>query len=235
MSTTAATAEIENDSGVNARVNNVIFDIGNVIVAWEPFRALQSFYATEAECHAALHQLDFADWNREQDRGRSWEDAIAAAAAHEARDIFAAYAQGLEAAHSRRVEGTSELIARLLQEREDVRVGGCTNASLKTVSIMKQTAPILHQLHNHSRIRSDASGRPIGAGIVVSAEEGVVKPDPAIFKTCLSRFNIVAEETLFVDDSLANCQGARSVGMKAHHFHTADKLEAALQTYGLLS
>lgn len=231
------------DNGVSqTRIRNVIFDIGNVIVAWEPFQALQSFYSTEEECHANLDELNFADWNREQDRGRSWEEGIQAVACPNKAQVFAAYAEGLEAAHSRPVEGTTNLIDKLLKLGH-IRVGGCTNASLRTFSIMKQTAPILHRLDSNSESQSsDASTTSstcsttssVGAGIVVSAEETLVKPDPAIFQTCLERFQMVAEETLFVDDSLANCQGAQSVGMKAHQFQTASQLEAALKHYGLL-
>lgn len=52
-------------------------------------------------------------------------------------------------------------------------------------------------------------------GIVTSFAEGVCKPDPQIFSTVLSRYNLKPEETLMLDDSEANCASAESLGMQS--------------------
>ena len=207
------------------KLKNIIFDIGNVIVAWEPFLALNAIYDDIDSMKQGLKEANFEEWNREQDRGRTWQDGIALApAGSDASKVYEAYYEGLREAHSQRVEGTTELIQQLLEAKNKddgstIQIGGCTNASLETFVYMKQSAPILEKFTK---------------GIVVSAEEHVVKPDKTIFEICLKRFNFNPEETMFVDDSSQNCVGARSVGMHAHQFTTSQGLEMELQKYELL-
>ncbi len=71
-------------------------------------------------------------------------------------------------------------------------------------------------------------------GVIVSAHERLLKPDPAIFELLLSRYGLKAKECLFIDDSAANVAGARDVGMAAHHFKDAAGLEHALIAYDLI-
>lgn len=70
------------------------------------------------------------------------------------------------------------------------------------------------------------------ADVVVSAHEGVVKPDPAIYEVLFSRNALVPEQTIFIDDSAANVAAAREFGMHAHHFIGADGLRAVLEEHG---
>jgi 2-haloacid dehalogenase len=71
--------------------------------------------------------------------------------------------------------------------------------------------------------------------VVVSGREGLVKPDPAIFRLLLARnAGLEAGRCLFVDDSPANLRGAEAVGMRAHHFRDAPTLAATLRGLGLL-
>ena len=69
------------------------------------------------------------------------------------------------------------------------------------------------------------------AGIVLSCEEHVVKPDPKIYQTLLERFGLRAEECLFLDDCVGNVQGARKAGLEAEVFdlpHAEEFLEKLL-------
>jgi len=52
-------------------------------------------------------------------------------------------------------------------------------------------------------------------GIVTSFAEGVCKPDSGLFETVLRRFGLRAGESLLLDDSEANCETARKMGMEA--------------------
>jgi len=70
--------------------------------------------------------------------------------------------------------------------------------------------------------------------IVVSGEEKLLKPDPAIYYLALRRFGLRPEEALFIDDREINVEGARAVGMHAHLFVDAEDLRARLQAEGLL-
>jgi 2-haloacid dehalogenase len=71
-------------------------------------------------------------------------------------------------------------------------------------------------------------------GVIVSGREGVLKPDRAIFDLLTRRYDLSATECLFIDDSPANVAGAKLVGMEAHHFQAADRLESELVARGLL-
>lgn len=65
--------------------------------------------------------------------------------------------------------------------------------------------------------------------IVISAEEGVIKPDPAIYQIALGRLNARAETTLFLDDYLPNVQAAQALGMTAVQFLDNDQARADIQ------
>jgi 2-haloacid dehalogenase len=71
-------------------------------------------------------------------------------------------------------------------------------------------------------------------GAVVSAYEGVVKPDPEIFRRLLERFELTAESTLFVDDSARNVQAAQRLGIQAVLFESPAAFEQLLAEAGLL-
>ena len=72
-------------------------------------------------------------------------------------------------------------------------------------------------------------------GTVVSAHEGIAKPDPEIFHRLLARFDLRAERTVMIDDSAANLEAARSLGMQTVHFRSAAELRRWLVAAGLLS
>jgi 2-haloacid dehalogenase len=70
-------------------------------------------------------------------------------------------------------------------------------------------------------------------GILLSGEIGVGKPDPAIFRLFLERFELSAEATVFIDDSPANVAIAGSLGIQALLFQGAAQLEQELRALGL--
>ena len=70
--------------------------------------------------------------------------------------------------------------------------------------------------------------------IVVSGEEKMMKPDPAIYYLALDRFGVAARDALFIDDRQINVDGAEAIGMKAHLFTSAQALRARLEAEGLL-
>ena len=70
--------------------------------------------------------------------------------------------------------------------------------------------------------------------IVVSGDERILKPDPAIYRLLLDRNGLAASSCVFIDDSEKNVRGAEAVGMKAIHFTTPQALRADLAGMGLL-
>jgi 2-haloacid dehalogenase len=69
--------------------------------------------------------------------------------------------------------------------------------------------------------------------IIVSGDEGLLKPGPEIFRLLLDRHGLAAGDCLFIDDSWANVEGAETVGFKAHHFTSPEDLRRALARHGL--
>jgi len=70
-------------------------------------------------------------------------------------------------------------------------------------------------------------------GYVVSGFEKLAKPDPAIYKVLLERFDLNPRETLFIDDRPENVAAARNLGMEAVRFTSPYDLETDLVSYGI--
>jgi putative hydrolase of the HAD superfamily len=70
--------------------------------------------------------------------------------------------------------------------------------------------------------------------IVISSEEGVMKPEPRLYQITLERLGCRPEEAVFIDDFARNVEGARAVGMHAIHYLPGTDLTAALKELGLI-
>lgn len=199
-------------------VKNVIFDIGNVIIDWQPYRALNGLFDSKQQMEKTLNEIGFFAWNFEQDKGRSWDDGIKVAedTMPEYAEIFRSYRRGLAAAHSDLIPGTSELITELHQNGTNLY--GITNAARESFEAAKSVAPAIN----------------LFSDVVVSADHFMTKPGTDIYELCLQRNNLTARESLFVDDVEANCDAAKSVDMLAHQFFDANSLRSELITLGVL-
>ncbi|MEM9145910.1 MAG: HAD family phosphatase [Pseudomonadota bacterium] len=195
----------------------IVFDIGNVVIGWDPFAVFDDL--PRAEAQAFFDEVGFAAWNLEQDRGRAWDEAVhhlARLYPHRAPMIERFRADWLKSVTGP-IDGTAEII-------EDLRDRGHALHAITNFSREKwaETVPRFPVL-------SAAFGE-----VVVSAHEGLLKPDPRIFGVLLERTGLAPGDALFVDDSAMNVAGARAIGMAAHHFHDAAGLRADLETRGLL-
>ena len=197
---------------------NVVFDIGNVLIGWDPRVLYRKIFATEDEVAWFLGDVCTPDWNLEQDRGRSFADAIAEATAR-----HPAYADAIAAYHHRWAETILGPIA-------------------GTVAILDELAaqgtPLYAITNWHQDKFRETRGRfsflDRFRDIVVSGDERVVKPDPAIYRLLLDRNGLQASSCVFIDDSPKNVAGAEAVGMKAHHFTSPEALRGYLTGAGIL-
>jgi 2-haloacid dehalogenase len=71
-------------------------------------------------------------------------------------------------------------------------------------------------------------------GIVVSGHEGVIKPDPRIFRLLLDRYALAADEAVFIDDNPANAAAASALGIHGIAYRAPDQLRAELGRLDLL-
>jgi 2-haloacid dehalogenase len=199
-------------------MKNVIFDLGAVLIEWDPALAFADAFHNRAEAEAWMARIGFSDWNRLQDGGRSFAEGIEAArAAHgdEARHLCG-YLAAFPLTIERAVPGSWE-IAEALRAR-GVPLYGLTNWSADTWPHAQQIHPRLAELFRD---------------IVVSGLVGALKPEPAIYRLLLDRNGLRPEDCIFIDDSPANVEGARALGIDAIRFTGAAALGEELVLRGL--
>ncbi|HEX9954501.1 MAG TPA: HAD family phosphatase [Allosphingosinicella sp.] len=196
-----------------------VFDVGNVLYGWDP----HSFLARQiAEDDARLRFIDdigLWEWHDTLDGGRAFREA-----ADELSDKFPQYAELIAAWGERFGETITDPVpgVHAIVEELDARgvpLFGITNFSA--------------DFWGPFRAREEAFFRRF-RDIVVSGEEKMLKPDPAIYFLALKRFGLKPDEALFIDDRLINVEGARAVGMRAYLFEGAEGLRARLVEEGLL-
>ncbi|MCB1381208.1 MAG: HAD family phosphatase [Alphaproteobacteria bacterium] len=197
---------------------NIVFDIGNVLLHWDPRVLYRKIFATEDEVEWFLTHVCPPSWNLEQDRGRSFADAV-----EEATTRHPDHAEAIAAYHHRWHETLTHAIDGSVMILEELKSRGAplyaiTNWNQDKFRETRARYGFLEHFHD----------------IVVSGDERLVKPDPAIYRLLLDRNGLEASTSLFIDDSPKNVAGAQAVGMKAHHFTSPENLRAALQAEGLL-
>ena len=199
------------------RVDTVVFDVGNVLIRWDPRHLYSRIFSDAAAMERFLGEICTDAWNLEQDRGRPWAEAIAERIAlfpqHEA--LIRAYSERWHEMVPGEVEGSVPLLERL--RSAGVPLYAITNFSAEKFAEAQERFPFLRRFRD----------------VVVSAHERLLKPDPAIYRLLLDRNGLEAGRCLFIDDSERNVLGAEAVGMRAHHFRDAKGLSSALRAVGL--
>lgn len=198
-------------------VNTVIFDIGNVLIEWDPENLYRNLIPDTQERHYFLSEVCTMDWNLQQDLGRSWEDATRELAAihPDRKDLIAAYSKRWHEMVPGEMPGSVAILNDL--QAAAVPLYAITNFSTEKFDETKVRFPFLA-----SSFRD----------IVVSAEERLLKPDRRIFETLLNRNDLEASTCVFIDDSIGNVEGARAAGLEAIHFTGADRLREDLAGFG---
>lgn len=197
---------------------HIVFDLGQVLIGWIPERAFAAHFNDPAEARDWMRKIGFHDWNYLQDGGRSFADGLAAArAAH--GDLAApleGYTAGFPVTIRDPVPGSWELAEAL--KAGGHRLFAITNWSADNWPAAIATYPRLTSLFED---------------IVVSGHEKLLKPQAEIYLTLTRRNDLSPADCIFIDDSLANIDGARAVGMDAIHFTDATALTCALTERGV--
>ena len=203
---------------MNQRVEAVVFDVGRVIVQWELRCLFAKLIDNEEELDWFLANVVTEEWHFEHDAGRPLAEMLP-----ERKALFPKYAELIDAYATRfnetipgPVPGTAALIERLADA--GVPLFAITNFGAEFWQLFRPTQPILRNFRD----------------IVVSGEEKLAKPDPAIFQHAEARFGVPARSMLFIDDNVANIAAARELGWQVHHFSDAKLLERDLSERGLL-
>lgn len=195
----------------------IVFDIGNVLVAWDPVQAFLPELGDPAAVRVFLDRVGFGLWNAAQDRGRSFAAALAAVPDPADAALLALYPARFARTIAHPVPGTFAVLEALAARGHAVHA--ITNWSAETWPVALELYPRL--------------GTVFGV-TVVSGAEGVMKPEREIFDRLCARAGVAPADCLFIDDSAANVAGAEAAGMAAHRFTGAAALEADLRARGLL-
>ena len=197
--------------------DTVIFDLGAVLIDWNPRYLFRSMFDDEAAMEYFLAEVCNPIWNIELDAGRTFADAMADAAERhpDHAPMIRAYWERWAEMLAGPIDGTVDILERL--HAAGTPLYALTNWSAETFDHARSRYPFL----NHF------------AGIVVSGEEGLVKPDPRIYHRLLQRYQVDPKRSVFIDDSPPNVAAASHYfGMHAHHFTSPESLEADLIQLG---
>lgn len=203
-------------TSVTTSVTTIVFDIGNVLLHYDPRLLYATIFPDPAARDRFLAEICSDAWNREIDRGRPFATAIAERVA-----LFPEWEAEIRAWDERwhemvphAIDGTVAILERLAAR--DVPLYAVTNFSAEKYAEALERFPFL-------KIFRDT---------VVSAHEHLLKPDPAIYRVLTTRNRLDPAECLFIDDVVANVEGARAAGMRAVRFVSPEGLAADLAGYG---
>lgn len=201
-------------------INTIIFDLGNVLIDWNPLHVFdENYFDSQEKREFFFSHICTMDWNEQQDEGRSivqatmeliekfpdWEQPI--------RDYYGRWTEMLGGPIVESVK-----IFRQLKESGKYKTYALTNwqAGLFDIALVRYN--FLHWFD----------------GRVVSGEEKMRKPFPEFYQLLLNRYNVKAEEALFIDDNLRNVMAAEKLGIKSICYQSHSQLKNDLAIFGII-
>jgi 2-haloacid dehalogenase len=200
----------------SSRARIVVFDLGGVLFDWDPRHLYRKIFDDPVLMEWFLREVCTPAWNLEQDRGRTWAEAVAERIA-----LYPDYADAIRAFDERWIETISQPIQGNVALLETLRSKGIptyalTNCSAEKFEVLCGAFPFLKAFD----------------GAIVSGAEHLLKPDPAIYRLLLDRYRLKAADCFFIDDVAKNVDAARAVGIYAHHFTGVAGLTQDLRDHG---
>lgn len=195
------------------KIDTIIFDLGGVLIDWNPRYLYRKILKDEKEMDWFLNNICTPAWNDEQDGGRSFEEAT-----NDLVNKFPEWEHAIRAWYGRwqetikgPVDGTVTIL-RNLKESDQYRLYALTNWSAETFPWALDNFEFLHWFE----------------GIVVSGIEKSRKPFPEIYKLLFNRYNVDPSSALFIDDNKANIAAAKTLGLNTILFQSPEQLKADL-------
>jgi 2-haloacid dehalogenase len=199
-------------------IGAVVWDVGGVLLEWEPRHLYRTLFDDADEMERFLTTVCTPEWHEDLDRGVPFEQSCAELAGRHPEYADMIWAWG--------------------RRREEMIVGPIDDAIAILRAVKARGVPC------YALTNMEPDTYPVRAeryeffgwfdGTVVSSYEGVVKPEPEIFRRLLARFDLDASSTLMIDDSPRNIETARSLDMQTVQFQSAQQLRSALERLGVL-
>jgi len=197
----------------------VIFDVGNVLYDWD-IRLIFTELVPAHELDVFLRDVLTMEWHAQHDAGRPFADTSAELIAQQPR-----YAEAIASFGPRFAETIPGMLPGMEKIVRDLHAAGVPLYAITNFS---------HEFWAPFRIR-EAEIFDLFEDIVVSGEERLVKPDPAIYRLALDRFGQESGEVFFIDDRADNVAAAQAVGIPSYHFRDAPTLRTMLGRMALLA
>jgi 2-haloacid dehalogenase len=199
-------------------VTAVVFDVGRVLFQWDLRHLFAKLLGDPAEVEWVVANVVTQEWHFEHDAGRPLAEMVPERIARfpEHRALIEAYATRFDETIPGPVPGSLELVEAL--HARGVPLYAITNFGADFWPPFRAQRPIFDRFRD----------------VVVSGDEKLVKPDPAIYALAARRFGHAPEAMLFIDDNADNIAGAVACGWQGHHFTDAARLADDLRARGLL-
>ncbi len=199
-------------------INTIVFDLGGVLIDWNPDYVYRTIFATEAEMKWFYDNICTPHWNEEQDAGRSIKEGTQLLV-----DQFPEHEKNIRAFYDRWEEmlggplHDTVSLFRKIKDGNKYLTYALTNWSAETFPVALARYDFLHWFN----------------GRLVSGEEKTRKPYPDIYEKLVQRFNIAPEQAVYIDDNVRNLHPAADMGFATIHFQSAQQLENALAELGV--
>ena len=199
------------------QIDTIIFDLGGVLIDWNPeYVYLDVFEGDREKMKWFFDNICTHDWNENQDAGYSL-----AKATEERVAMFPEYEEWIRMYYGRWTDmlgeaifDTVEVLDKLISTKQ-YKIVALTNWSHETFPIALERFDFLHWFE----------------GIVVSGQEKTRKPFREIYETTLSRFDIEAKRSIFIDDNIRNIEAASELGINGIHFKNPKQLVQKLEEF----
>jgi 2-haloacid dehalogenase len=204
---------------MNNKTDAIIFDLGGVLIDWNPSYVFDKMFEDEEQKKHFFENICTSDWNEKQDAGRPLREATEELIIKhpEWKEYIEAYYGRWEEMLGGSINGTVEIF-RQLKQLGKYKLYALTNWSAELFPIALERYDFLHWFD----------------GRVVSGEEKMRKPFPEFYQLILERFQLKIEKTLFIDDNIRNAKAAEKLGLKTIIFESPSQLRNELVTLGIL-
>ena len=196
-------------------VKKFLFDLGNVFFDWNPERILKPIFNDDERMNFFINNISFPLLDTRCDAGITIEVAV-----NDAVKKFPEFEKEIKLYypnHRNMVGGFFQKTVDIFYKVKNLNYP-CyilSNWSAETYEGMEETYPFL----------KDFDGK------IISGRDFLIKPDPAIYELAISRFDLIPEETLFIDDRLDNIQAAQNLNFQTIHLTDPSIIQDLIEPY----
>jgi len=205
---------------MNSKIDTIIFDLGGVLVDWNPKYLYEKIFDSQEEVEWFLNNVCTSDWNIEQDAGRTIEEANALKIAEfpDYEKFINMFYERWDEMFSGPIQESVKIQQKLIADK-NYKVYALTNWSAEKWELGKQLFPFFNDFE----------------GVVVSGQENTRKPFDDIYQLILKRYSIIPENSVFINDNFENTLGSSRNGIHSIHFKSPEQLKSDLKKLNVIA